>query len=284
MADFINSTFMDGYVGGPHITERQIREANQASFGSDDYVLEGGREAEAQILTNNSIRIFDAVYCIQGGRDVIAANDYSDVTISNGTQGVNRNDIIVRRYQKDESSEEESMEYAVIKGVPTSGDAVDPEVTVGDMRNGATLHEMKLYRVKIQGLNIVALEPLFKVLYNKDSIQKKLEEAESKITELNGKYKDYTLLGSGNDSAQTVNIDISEYDYLYCYINYPPIQNINPTLIYKDLLVDGDNQVIRVYWSSGVGVVHGTIQIAGNTLQKIRTNGPTCTMYVYGVK
>lgn len=182
MSEFIESTFIDGYAGGPHIKETQIRQANQAAFGPDDYVLEGGRESEAQILTNNSIRIFDAVYCIQGGRDVIAANDYTDVTISNGAQGVNRNDIIVRRYQKDESSEEETMEYAVIKGVATSGTAEDPEVVTGDIRNGATLHEMKLYRVKIQGLNIVALEPLFKVLYNKSTIQDILAGKQDTIT------------------------------------------------------------------------------------------------------
>ena len=88
MAEFITTTLMDSYAGGPHITETQIGLANQATFGADDYVLEGGRESEAQVLTNNSIRIFDAVYCIQGRRDVIPASGYTDVTIANGTQGM----------------------------------------------------------------------------------------------------------------------------------------------------------------------------------------------------
>ena len=144
MAEFVQTTLMDGYVGGPHITEAQLGLAHQATFGPDDYVLEGGRESEAQVLTNNSIRIFDAVYCIQGRRDVIPASGYTDVTIDNGTQGMNRNDIIVRRYKKDEVSEEESTEYAVIKGTPSSGEAVDPSVTTGNIRSGAVLHEMKL--------------------------------------------------------------------------------------------------------------------------------------------
>ena len=81
MAEFITTTLMDSYAGGPHITETQIGLANQATFGPDDYVLGGGRESEAQVLTNNSIRIFDAVYCIQGRRDVIPASGYTDVTI-----------------------------------------------------------------------------------------------------------------------------------------------------------------------------------------------------------
>ena len=194
MAEFVQTTLMDGYAGGPHITEAQLGLAHQATFGPDDYVLEGGRESEAQILTNNSIRIFDAVYCIQGRRDVIPASGYTDVTIDNGTQGMNRNDIIVRRYKKDEVSEEESTEYAVIKGTPSSGEAVDPSVTTGDIRSGAVLHEMKLYRVKLTGLNVVEVEPLFNILKNQATLQKEIAQSNkdlsNKLTELNGKIAD----------------------------------------------------------------------------------------------
>lgn len=172
--EYVETTLMDGFAGGPHITEEQTGVANQGLYGPDDYVLEGGRQAEAQVLTNNSIRIFDAVYVIQGRRDVIAANDYTDVGIDNGAQGMNRNDLIVRRYTKDESSEIENVEYAVIKGTPVAGEATDPEVTTGDIRSGAILHEMKLYRVKLEGLNIVAVEPLFKVLLNMSTINASL--------------------------------------------------------------------------------------------------------------
>ena len=205
MAEFVQTTLMDSYAGGPHITEAQLGLAHQATFGPDDYVLEGGRESEAQVLTNNSIRIFDAVYCIQGRRDVIPASGYTDVTIANGTQGMNRNDIIVRRYKKDESSEIESTEYAVIKGTPNAGAAVDPEVTTGDIRSGATLHEMALYRVKITGLNITAVEPMFNILKNMASLQKKLAELNSKMM-ADVQFKPFSITGNpsgGNSLAIT---------------------------------------------------------------------------------
>lgn len=173
---FIDTTLIDGFADGPHITEEQVGLANQGLYGPGDYVLDEGKKSEAQILTNNSIRIFDATYVIQGRRDVIAANDYTDVNIDNGSQGMNRNDIIVRRYEKDESSEIEKTSYAVIKGTPTSGTASDPEVTTGVIRNGATLHEMKLYRVKLNGLNIVAVEPLFDVLMHMSTLNKSLSD------------------------------------------------------------------------------------------------------------
>lgn len=173
---FIDTTLVDGFADGPHITEKQVGIANQGLYGPDDYVLDEGKKSEAQILTNNSIRIFDATYVIQGRRDVIAANDYTDVNIDNGAQGMNRNDIIVRRYRKDESSEIEETEYAVIKGTPTSGTASDPEVATGVIRNGDTLHEMKLYRVKLNGLNIVAVEPLFNVLMSMSKLTECLKD------------------------------------------------------------------------------------------------------------
>lgn len=174
--EFVETTLVDGFADGPHITEKQVGLANKGLYGPDDYVLSSGRKSEAQLLTNNSIRIFDAVYVIQGRRDVIAANDYTDVGIDNGAQGMNRNDIIVRRYTKDNRSEIEKTEYAVIKGTPTSETASDPAVTTGDIRSGALKHEMKLYRVKLEGLNIVAVEPLFKVLLDMSTINKDLSE------------------------------------------------------------------------------------------------------------
>lgn len=184
---FIATTLMDGYVDGPHITEVQTGIANQGLYGPDDYVLDEGKKAEAQILTNNSVRVFDATFVIQGRRDVMAANAYADVTIANGEQGMYRNDIIVRKYEKDEMTEIENTSFDVIKGTPSSGVATDPEIPTGDIRTGATMHNMALYRVKLEGLNIVALEPMFKVLYNMADIKKELESLNGKSIIESGK-------------------------------------------------------------------------------------------------
>ena len=67
----------------------------------------------------------------------------------------------------------------MIKGTPASGEAEDPAVTTGDIRSGALKHEMKLYRVKLNGLNIVAVEPLFKVLLDMSTINKYLSELQA---------------------------------------------------------------------------------------------------------
>ena len=281
--EFIDDTFMDGFKDGPHVTEVQTGLANQGLYGPDDYVLEGVREAEAQILTNNSIRIFDAVYVLQGRRDVIAANDYTDVSIDNGAQGLNRNDIIVRRYTKDESSEVESTEYAVIKGTAVSGEANDPEVTEGDIRSGATLHEMKLYRVKIEGLNIVAVEPLFQVLYNMSHIKELLSE-------LNGKMKADDDWSTYSDNGWTM-----QYRHItknQIYVETRKTSTGNNAAIVGNLVMAGVpfdvafDQVVPVYMDvSGSIVGYGRANFAANNGLYLYTPGygNSVTYTVFGI-
>lgn len=158
------SEVLEVRIGDEHITPEQIMDVNIGTYGPGDYVLPTGQKLEAQLLSNNSIRIFDGamVYC--GVRDVIAANNYHDVTIENGQQGMNRNDIIVRHFEKNEETQFGGAEFQVIKGTATSGDAADPEITDTDLRAGALTHDMKIYRARLEGLNVVAVEPLFETL------------------------------------------------------------------------------------------------------------------------
>ena len=52
------------------------------------------------------------------------------------------------------------MHCTVKKGVAGTT-AVDPELTQDDIYNNGKIREMPLYRVKIEGLSIVAVEPMF---------------------------------------------------------------------------------------------------------------------------
>ena len=169
---------------------------------------------------------------------MIPASGYTDVTIANGTQGMNRNDIIVRRYKKNESSEIESTEYAVIKGTPNAGAAVDPEVTTGDIRSGATLHEMALYRVKITGLNITAVEPMFNILKNMASLQKEFAELNSKrIPQVDNHTDTYTF----GKSDRTISISKD---------NFPHVQPDNQ-IMYIGIYSELSNRCVAT-WNNGV--------------------------------
>ena len=190
------------------------------------------------------------------------------MTIDNGTQGMNRNDIIVRRYKKDEVSEEESTEYAVIKGTPSSGEAVDPSVTTGDIRSGAILHEMKLYRVKLTGLNIVEVEPLFNILKNQATLQKEIAQSNKdlsdKVAELNGKINEQKY------KVGTVTLGYYNASYLYATIDLDTDKWNGGTIFtsmiaqpqtpYEQVISFSASQISNnkvTIWASGSGFVNG---------------------------
>ena len=154
------SQIVDGYTGKPNIYADVIGEHNISMYGSGDYVLQVGECLGYELISNNEIHVKDGMFIIQGRRGYIKKGTTDICVIENGAQAVNRNDLIIIEYAKDQSSQVESHTTKVIKGTPGET-AADPDVITGDIPNGAILHQMPLYRVKIEGLNIVAVEQLF---------------------------------------------------------------------------------------------------------------------------
>ena len=147
-------------------------------FGSGCYVLSGGNELKAEIQSNNLIKIYDGDLIMQGRHSYIPASDSDNVTINNGSQGMNRKDLIVARYTKDSTGVEDVM-LQVVQGTATSGAATAPGYTDGDILKGATAKDFPLYEVSLTGINITEVKKLFKVLGTN-------EDLVDKVTELNG--------------------------------------------------------------------------------------------------
>ena len=170
-------------------------------FGSGCYVLSGGNEFKAEIQSNNLIKIYDGDLIMQGRHSYIPASDSDNVTINNGSQGMNRKDLIVARYTKD-STGVEDVTLQVVQGMATSGAATAPGYTDGDILKGATAKDFPLYEVSLTGINITEVKKLFKVLGTN-------EDLTDKVTELNGNYANnvrfifftMTPYGTGNSSA-----------------------------------------------------------------------------------
>ena len=153
-----------GYKGAAHITSADQGAFNAGCVGLDEYVLTNGKRFEALAVSSNTIRIYDGSLCMQGRHVNLDAGTYIDVSIANGTQSMNRNDLIVLRYTKNIASGAESVAFTVIQGTAGVGTAVDPLYTQGDILSGERTHDMPLYRVKLSGLNIEAIEPMFRVV------------------------------------------------------------------------------------------------------------------------
>ena len=151
---------IDGYVGAPNIYADVIGEHNISMYGSGDYVLNVGECLGYELISNNEIRIKDGMFITQGRRGYIKKGTTEVCRIDNGAQSGKRNDLIVIEYAKDLSTQVESHTIRVLKGIP-GAEASDPEITTGNIPDGAILHQMPLYRVKIEGLSVAAVEQMF---------------------------------------------------------------------------------------------------------------------------
>ena len=152
-----------GYTGEPHIRPEDDGARNAGIFGTGKYVLNVGRKFAVEIVSNNMVKIKDGDLINQGRHIRIPVGETEECTIENGTQARYRNDLIVSRYSKESGSEgKESAKIVVIKGTAsTSSTPPDPSYTSGDILNGALTDDFPLYRVRLNGLSITAVEPLF---------------------------------------------------------------------------------------------------------------------------
>lgn len=178
----------------PHIYAEDDAAIFQAMFGEDG-VSSIGQACKATVLSNNKVRIADGVLCVGGHFARIPYGEYVDCEIANGQSGKNRNDIIVAKFVTTGSGGIDTMTCEVKQGT-ASTTATDPTLTQNDIYKGGKIRELPLYRVKLEGLNITAVEQLFTVNpTNKD--------LSNKLTELNGK--------SGILTSADQNNPITEY-------------------------------------------------------------------------
>lgn len=164
-----------GYWGVEHVTAEQDADLNAGIIGSGNYVLNIGEKMRAEAVSANQVRIFDGVFMAYGRQCILGDGEYEDVTIENGTPGLLRNDMIVVKYKKDEESGKENATFAVLKGESGSV-AKDPVPNKQDIRSGAFESEVPMYRVKINGLAIEKIEPLFSIPLTNDDLSNRVSE------------------------------------------------------------------------------------------------------------
>ena len=157
----------------PHIYAEDDAAIYKAIFGGDG-VSTIGQACKATVLSNNKVRIADGVLCVDGHMARIPYGEYKDCEIMNGQSGKNRNDIIVAKFETTGTGGIDTMTCEAIQG--TAGEtAVDPELTQDDIYAGGKVREYPLYRVKIEGLSITAVEQMFEIIPSNKDLSKLLD-------------------------------------------------------------------------------------------------------------
>lgn len=160
-----------GTLGGstPHVTSGQFGELNIGIFGRDSYVLDVGTKLEATVVSNNEVHIGSGDLVIQG-RQVTVDEAGVTFTLTSGTQGMKRNDLICATYHKDPTTGVESVTGDVITGIPDQTSPVDPPHTEGDIYAGDIIAQVPVYRITFDGVNIGEPELILKTLLSADEI------------------------------------------------------------------------------------------------------------------
>lgn len=245
-------------VNTPTAEEANIYAEDDASvylsmFGGDG-VSTNGQSCKVTVLSNNKVRIADGIICVGGHFARIPYGDYIDCEIENGQSGKNRNDIIVARFETTGTGGIDTYTCEVKKG--TAGTtATDPEIVQEDLYKAGKVRELPLYRVKIEGLSITAVEQLFTLRKTNEELEKELESLNSKIPHF---YNDEIVLHYYNTTWLYAREFVGKefagcYPQATClYVNGQPNQQTTMILPTK---VDSDGYL--VIWAYGSGYVSG---------------------------
>lgn len=157
---------VDGHGGKPHISGEDLGDFKAGILGDAGYVFKRANMLAATLNGSNSITIATGSGIMPTSGRHFRVTAPETLTITSGTQGQKRNDLIVVRATTDEESTTvETATLVVLRGTPTSGTATDPATQDGDL---------PLYRLRLTGVSVAEPIALFDVMvpYNefRDSI------------------------------------------------------------------------------------------------------------------
>lgn len=164
-----------------HIDSQDDADFQRAITGQDNYVLNIGRKMEAELLSNNVVRVHDGSLIHQGRHVIIPEGESEEVTIEYGTQGEKRIDLIVSVYSKDTTSGIETEFLKAINGTPSVDSPAIPSHIDGNIRAGDIYSEFPLYKVTLDGINIVSIDPLYEVLTSMAELKTMTDELNRKL-------------------------------------------------------------------------------------------------------
>ncbi len=160
----MNETHLiDGAMGRPHVNALDIRMHNASLFGDGVYITEGLDGLPVTVVDANTVSVGRGVMLINGAR--ITQEEKIDLTIESGSQGMNRNDLLVATYTYDAANTRcEDVNLEIVTGTPTAGTATDPAIHAGtlldinnaDLVEGVSTVQVPIARIPLTGTTVGA--------------------------------------------------------------------------------------------------------------------------------
>lgn len=204
---------MTGKTGTPHVTSQQFRQLVEGTVGQDSYILTSGENLEPELQTNNLLKIRSGMMSHHGNLSVVDLGTYDEVTIQNGTQGMQRVDLVVNRYTRNEETGIENNEWIVIQGTPAASDPVAPAYTEGNLQEGDLVDDCPVFEVHLNGINVTEVVKLLKVSSDVSTLNASLSEL---IGNLNNRLKiEIVRFTTGSNINTNYTFQMPEGYYFY---------------------------------------------------------------------
>lgn len=185
---------VSGKTGTPHVTSEQFRQIIEGTVGQGSYILTSGENLEPELASNNMLKIRGGMMSHHGNISCVDLNTYDEVTLTNGSQGVKRIDLIVNRYTRNDETGLEKNEWVVIIGTPDASNPKVPQHTIGNLQNGDLIDDCPVFEVHYDGINVTEVKKLLPVMSNLELLNgKSIIESGKNNNGYYRKYADGTL-------------------------------------------------------------------------------------------
>lgn len=153
---------------------------------------------------------------------------YDEVTLTNGSQGMKRIDLIVNRYTRNAETEVENCSWKVIQGKPVASNPAVPAYTSGNLQNGDTVDECPVFEVHFDGINVTEVKSLLSVTDGLSGLSRKLTNTNTNLAKAN------TVLENRKpifiDSTSTGSVTFDTTNFLKSGITYAFVVAVNSNL------------------------------------------------------
>ena len=167
---------VSGKTGSPHVTSHEFRQIIEGAIGQGSCILSSGDNLEPELVTNNLLKIKSGMMSHHG--NVSSVENYDEVELTNGTQGMKRIDLIVNRYTRDDETKVEDNSWVCIIGTPHASSPEVPSYTVGSLQDGDLIDECPVFQIFYDGINVTEVKKLLAVSQNNIEMQESLSKLE----------------------------------------------------------------------------------------------------------
>ena len=219
---------VSGRTGLPHVTSQQFRQMLEGIIGQGSYIITSGENLKPELSSNNLLKIRSGMMAHHGCISCVDIGTYDEVTLTNGSQGMKRIDLIVNRYTRNAETEVENCSWKVIQGKQVASNPAVPAYTSGNLQNGDTVDECPVFEVHFDGINVTEVKSLLSVTDGLSGLSRKLTNTNTNLAKAN------TVLENRKpifiDSTSTGSVTFDTTNFLKSGITYAFVVAVNSNL------------------------------------------------------